>query len=396
MITINNLYYYYPRQGGRESKYYYIINDVPYYARTLERMNESLENIYDENNRFDPFVIDSSASEILLVSSVQVDIPYQQLSNGRFIELTGRVPFQDSEFIDETVLLVPLPDGQEINGVFQELPLNPIDHEILERIFTNYVGQTLDNASYDDILELINEPPFPASNFEEEPTIQQLEDLGRAFIERILLSREGGVLRRALERRVEAIEREIEDIRNPPVPSNVYIYNVNPRVDRDEIFELFADFGFVLDVDLIDGGYIVSFEEERDANSALSLNGRELDGNVIRVTRQPIEETVIQQSPPDNLTKESHAMYMSQVYGLPVILPQFLIINGLQVNFISFQEVGQMLSQIERYILDPVLQPWAGLPSSPNRIITLFNNNGITYLVKARYDRVSNQIFPPV
>ncbi len=63
-----------------------------------------------------------------------------------------------------------------------------------------------------------------------------------------------------------------------------------------------------------------------------------------------------------------------------------------------------MLSKhkIERYFLDPVLQPWAGPPAfsptgeSANRIVTLFGKNGITYLVKARYDQLTMQIFPPI
>lgn len=62
-------------------------------------------------------------------------------------------------------------------------------------------------------------------------------------------------------------------------------------------------------------------------------------------------------------------------------MPEFLMIDGLRINFISFQEVSQ--NQIERYIV----QPWAGASyEAPDRILTMFGKNGTTYLVKARYD----------
>ncbi|CAN5605080.1 hypothetical protein BH23THE1_BH23THE1_32920 [soil metagenome] len=95
-----------------------------------------------------------------------------------------------------------------------------------------------------------------------------------------------------------------------------------------------------------------------------------------------------------SLATESYETLVRQLYGLPVQLPEFLIINGLRINFVSFQDVTNM--QIERYIVDPLLQPWAGPPNTQNRIITVFLRNGITYLVKVRYNPKTNQIFPPV
>lgn len=72
-----------------------------------------------------------------------------------------------------------------------------------------------------------------------------------------------------------------------------------------------------------------------------------------------------------------------------------IIINGLQVNFIPFEEMAQMLSQnkIERYIIDPTLQY---LTTPPNSVLTMFGKNGLTYLVKAQYDQRNNQIFQSV
>jgi len=100
-------------------------------------------------------------------------------------------------------------------------------------------------------------------------------------------------------------------------------------------------------------------------------------------------------------SEKSYITLLSQLYGLPVEVPKFLILNDLKVDLIPFEKAAEMLSknQIERFILEPILQPWAGTISMdivPNRIITMFGKNGITYLVKAKYDQTSNQIFPPI
>lgn len=112
----------------------------------------------------------------------------------------------------------------------------------------------------------------------------------------------------------------------------------------------------------------------------------------ILVPEQPTSNTQ------DELFKQSYQTLLKQLYGLKVELPQFLVINGIRANFISFQEASLMLnqSQIERYLIDPILQPWAGVPGALNRIITLFGKNGITYLAKVKYDSQTNQIYAPV
>ena len=100
----------------------------------------------------------------------------------------------------------------------------------------------------------------------------------------------------------------------------------------------------------------------------------------------------------DTLLRDSHEALIKQLYGIPVELPEYLIVNGLRVSFVPFQQIVEMLqnNQVERFTLDPMVQPWVGPPTSPNRILTMFGRNGITYLVKARYDQNTTQIFPPI
>ena len=99
-----------------------------------------------------------------------------------------------------------------------------------------------------------------------------------------------------------------------------------------------------------------------------------------------------------NLQKLSYETLLKQLYGLPVELPSFLILNTLRVNFIPFEEAAQMLNQhkVNNYIIEPLLQPFACSPIGEqiNRILTIFGTNGMTYLVKARVE--NNMIFPPV
>lgn len=120
------------------------------------------------------------------------------------------------------------------------------------------------------------------------------------------------------------------------------------------------------------------------------------DSQEERVRRRLYFESVREETPYEtNIIHKSYQSLLRQLYGLQVKLPEYLIINGLRVNFISFEQVSNMLknNEIDRYIIDLILQPWAGLPGTTNRIITLFNKNGTTYLARVRYDLQTNQIY---
>jgi len=110
-------------------------------------------------------------------------------------------------------------------------------------------------------------------------------------------------------------------------------------------------------------------------------------GNNISPLREQVET-------PNQLVQQSYETLVRQMYGLPVELPTSLIVNDLRLEFIPFSQLSTI--QIERYIIEPLLQPWAGPPNTQNRIITIFDRNGMTHLVKAKYDQASGQIFPPV
>ena len=131
----------------------------------------------------------------------------------------------------------------------------------------------------------------------------------------------------------------------------------------------------------------------RDRDETISLNGiLELLNGSLEV-RSSFE-----------LFNISYEMLLKRLYNLPIIEPEYLIINNIvllhnnntsRINFTSFQEISQMLvaNQIERYVIDPLLQPFT---NPPNKVLTMYGKNGVTYLVKARYDQNSNQIMPPL
>jgi hypothetical protein len=123
--------------------------------------------------------------------------------------------------------------------------------------------------------------------------------------------------------------------------------------------------------------------------------------NRIREIRErllSLEFSASQESTKENLVQQSYETLIKQIYNIHVEIPQFLIINKIKINFISFQDAANMLqnNQIQQFFLNPLLQSYAGLPSSPNRIVTLLDKNGMSYLVKAKYDRQTNQIFPSI
>ena len=61
-------------------------------------------------------------------------------------------------------------------------------------------------------------------------------------------------------------------------------------------------------------------------------------------------------------------------------------------KFIPFEQLSRI--QIKRYYIDPSLQSLAG--NLENKVITIYDANNNTYLVKARYDPSTKRIYPPV
>ena len=105
----------------------------------------------------------------------------------------------------------------------------------------------------------------------------------------------------------------------------------------------------------------------------------------------PRREEVVSIEPSE--VEQSYQTLLRQLYGLPVELPPALVVNGLHSDLVPFDQVSTL--PIERFDINPVLQPWAGPPGTPNRIITLILRDGRVVLVKARFDQRSSQIFPP-
>ncbi len=284
-LVVDNLYSF-GVADGLETDYAYIINNNVYHV-DLERGEESVNDIISEGEQVSEFVVDPNGSQIIAISISGTIILYQQLSTGQFVELINRPNLSSDQLLNITVLEVPLPNGREINRVFQRLPLRNVDSSIIRRLEQLMEGQPVTNDIYDQILNVLR--------------------------------------------------------------------SVNPQTSYN-----------------------------------------------------------ISQSQQNTLMESSYQTLVKQLYGLPVQLPEYLIINGLRTNFIPFEQVGQMLQnrQIERYIIDPIVQPWSGKPeglqrplhsnaaqlppTSPNRILTIFARDGTTYLVKAQYNQQTNQIFSPV
>jgi hypothetical protein len=128
-----------------------------------------------------------------------------------------------------------------------------------------------------------------------------------------------------------------------------------------------------IDDDLINEIYEYFKPIHRDQDYDLILNV--LNGQSVQVEK--------------SIEQLSYETYIKNLSGIPIILPEYLIINGLKVYLIPFDQVRNI--QTERYIIDPILQPWT---DASNRIVTIFGKDGMTYLVKAKYDSINHQIFP--
>lgn len=95
----------------------------------------------------------------------------------------------------------------------------------------------------------------------------------------------------------------------------------------------------------------------------------------------------------EDLVKESIEIFLKDLYNLPVVTPAGLNIDGENYTFINFSDLGSVMPNVTRADVDYLLQPWAGAPGTPNRILTLTTNNGQKYLVKAVVR--NGEMFPP-
>jgi hypothetical protein len=119
---------------------YYKINGLFYSASSLDE-EEVDENSYHSGcDLMDSFVIDKNGSEILLLPTTQGPLLYQRLLDKTFIKLLPTDHGETSVELEGPVytLKVPLPNGQDIDGVFEELVLTPIEDEFIKK-FEDYM-----------------------------------------------------------------------------------------------------------------------------------------------------------------------------------------------------------------------------------------------------------------
>ena len=66
----------------------------------------------------------------------------------------------------------------------------------------------------------------------------------------------------------------------------LYVGNLNYSVTKDELSELFAEFGEVVEVTIIDGkgfGFVEMSETSEAENAMADLNGKEFKGRTMKV-----------------------------------------------------------------------------------------------------------------
>lgn len=120
--------------------YYYKINGSYYDATSLVKEEENIDSFsyHSGFDLMDSFTIDTNGSKILVIN-ISGEGLYQQLSNRLFVEILPLSSSNTGELEEAPYTLkVPLPFGKEINGVFQELGLNPIDERIIKK-FEEYM-----------------------------------------------------------------------------------------------------------------------------------------------------------------------------------------------------------------------------------------------------------------
>ncbi len=145
--------------------YYYKINGIYYNATSLIKEEEEIDSFsyHSGFDLMDSFTIDSKGSEILFVNISGQGLLYQQLSDGVFVDILPTVE-EEHEVTGEVedkpyTLKVPLPNGKDINGVFEQLLLTSIDETIIEKIEANSYNEELEEhteLNEKELLQILN------------------------------------------------------------------------------------------------------------------------------------------------------------------------------------------------------------------------------------------------
>lgn len=133
------------------------------------------------------FNVNISGSFIFEIVFANTFMFYQQLPNGRFIELLNR--YEDPSFVEDiNILEIPVPGGPEIDGRLTELPLQPISAQFLNSLMRQLWSREAND--YDQILELMNDSSEDSTwrrlhiiPFNEEPESPSIEESESPSIE---------------------------------------------------------------------------------------------------------------------------------------------------------------------------------------------------------------------
>lgn len=129
--------------------------------------------------------------------------------------------------------------------------------------------------------------------------------------------------------------------------------------------------------------YLNSEEYRLYHSEAIKNRIRRFLQEIIDFSEEPLHEQFI-----SNFSGES----IKVIFTLSPNVPHKVI---PKVNLTPFEVINTLstLGQLEKYVINPNLQHLAG---TGNTIITIFGKTGPIYHVKAIYDPVIHQIFPPV
>ena len=309
-----------------------------YLLVTNNRINRADRFLYDiDGEYYDTISLSHFTGEIGRVIT-RIKINFQRLNSLGFIAITN---LNQSEWFVATI------DSNNVTIIYWSDP--------------NVLSRSMDDVHPLSIPNLTGYIPGQS-------------EIPRILFPNVVFNRYTDIVDRVNEGSLLSIQNLNIDSEHAIIPEEQY-YTI--RVNESNIYELQRD-------------YMLGWVK---LTVAQPMNYNLRIGDIVRKIVQPEKLTY-----PNTLVSQSYETLIKRLYGILVELPEFLIINDLRVNFISFQDTASKLqnNEIERYIVDPLLQPWAGVPGTLNRILTLFTRNGMTYLVKVQYNQETAQIFPPI
>jgi len=182
-------------------------------------------------------------------------------------------------------------------------------------------------------------------------------------------------------------------LNNIPAPGDTLFNRSTLRQERGRILR----YGHIMDDIVNDEDYIPELEDISEPEDIPDIVNDEDDIPELEDISEPEDNKSSPTKRELEHFKNSYNELINRLYNIPSELPNKLYAHGIMVPIITYKEAAEKITNghIIKFDINPLHQPYSGPPNNPNRMITIFDKSGNSYVVKAVYNKNTHQISCP-